>query len=93
MSFGPAGLSNLFVLMKAPSGEDNLVVADGPGAAWQELAPPPSGTATVAFGPPSTPSALVASGTTLTIWSLEAQVASWTVSQVIHVPIQYGSSS
>jgi hypothetical protein len=60
---------------------------------WQELVPPPSGTATVAFGPPSPPVALVASGTTLTIWSLEPPTRSWTVNQVIHVPIQYGSSS
>jgi hypothetical protein len=92
-SFGPARGSGLFVLLQAPSGADNLAVTDGPGGMWQELVPPPSGTATVAFGPPSPPVALVASGTTLTIWSLEPPTRSWTVNQVIHVPIQYGSSS
>lgn len=93
VSFGPDGGSGLFVLLQTRTGEANLVVSGGPGAAWQELAPPPAGTATVAFGPPSRPEALVASGTTLTIWSLDPGTAHWTVSQVIHVPIQYGSSS
>ena len=49
-SFGPADGSGLFVLMKAPSGDRRLFVAEGSGAAWRELPSPPPGTATVAFG-------------------------------------------
>jgi hypothetical protein len=93
VSFGPDGGRGLFVLLQEPTGKANLVVSGGSATAWQELSPPPARTATVAFGPSSPPEALVATGNTLAIWSLEQEPARWTVSQVIRVPIQYGSSS
>jgi hypothetical protein len=92
-SFGPTHDGGLFLLLPAPSGRAVLMVAHGPGAAWQEAPSPPPGTATVAFGAGSPAYALVAAGTKLTIWSLRPGASSWAPGQVIHVHIQYGSSS
>jgi hypothetical protein len=92
-SFGPADGSGLFVLLKAASGADRLFVSEGPTSAWRELPSPPPGTTTVAFGGGAPPSALVARATVATVWSLGSSSSAWTESQVIHVPIQYGSSS
>jgi hypothetical protein len=53
----------------------------------------------VAFGPaggttagPGPAQALVADGTVLTVWTLASGSSGWTKGQVIHVPIQLGSS-
>ncbi|MGO9657565.1 MAG: hypothetical protein ACLP7F_04280 [Acidimicrobiales bacterium] len=91
VSFGPGDGAHFFVLLQAPSGQDALMVSGSSGA-WHELAPPPAGTATVAFGG-TTVVALDAQGTVLTVWSLDSDRHGWSKGQVIHVAIQYGSSS
>ncbi len=92
-SFGPAGGSGLFVLLREASGADGLFVSEGSTSAWRELPSPPPGTTTVAFGAGAPVVALVAGATVATVWSLGPTSSTWTESQVIHVPIQYGSSS
>jgi len=92
-SFGLAGRSSIFALLDGPSGHEQLVVATGPGHAWQQLPGPPAGTATVAFGPGGQADALVPDGTQLNIWALRPGLAGWAKSQLVHVAIQYGSSS
>ncbi len=98
-SMGPAGGDGVFVLISSSSGSEQLDRIDGPGATWHSLAPPPAGTATVAFGPaggasgPGTAQALVAENTLLTVWTLGMPASGWVKGQVIHVPIEFGSSS
>jgi len=92
-SFGPADGSALFVLLKAASGTDGLFVAEPSTSAWRELPSPPPGTTTVAFGLGAPAAALVAGATVATVWSLGSTSSTWAKSQVIDVPIQYGSSS
>jgi hypothetical protein len=91
VSFGPGNGAGFFVLLQAPSGQDALMVSGGSGT-WHQLAPPPTGTATVAFDG-TTVDALDAQGTVLTVWSLKPGLNGWARSQVVHVAIQYGSSS
>jgi hypothetical protein len=83
---GPGGA--LWVLLSG----DRAQVLAGPGAAWRELPPPPSGTAALAAGPGGSYDALAVSGARLTIYRLTS-AGSWASAQVISVPIQYGSSS
>jgi hypothetical protein len=92
-SFGRSNGDGLFVLLQEPSGPARLVVADGPGLAWRHLPPTPPGTETVAFGGGVPAEALAATATVLTVWSLARGRDGWAKSQVIHVPIQFGSSS
>jgi hypothetical protein len=61
------------------------------GGSWLALPPAPAGTATLAPGAGSGYDALAVSGSVLTVWRLAS--AAWMKVQVIHVPIQYGSSS
>jgi hypothetical protein len=91
-SFGPSNGDALFVLLQAPSGQDRLMVSET-SSGWQELPSPPSGTETVAFADGGPVDALVATSTVLTIWSLAPRSNSWAKGQVIHVPVQLGSSS
>jgi hypothetical protein len=92
-SFGPAPDAGFFVLSSGPSG-DNLEVLDGPNSTWAALPPPPTGTATVAFGPAPTVDALVVDQTVMTVWTLSTGSSSgWVKGQVVNVPIQFGSSS
>lgn len=90
-SVGPATGTGLFVLLRAPSGQERLMVSEI-SAGWQQLPSPPTGTATVAFGE-ATADALVANGTVLTVWSLALGSGTWAKGQVIRIPVQYGSSS
>jgi hypothetical protein len=90
-SVGPAGRTGLFVLLQEASGHEALLVGQRSGG-WQELASPPAGTATVAFGG-ATVDALSADVTVLTIWSLSPDSRRWAARQVMHVPVQFGSSS
>ncbi len=92
-SFGLAERSRVFVLLDGPSGRERLIVASASRYAWQELPGPPAGTATVAFGPSGQADALVPDGTQLRIWALPPGLATWAKSQLVHVAIQYGSSS
>lgn len=65
----------------------------GPGASWQALpALPPGRTVTLALPGSGTTDALAATGSTLTAWQLGRGAAAWSKTQVISVPIQYGSS-
>jgi len=87
-----------FVLTRELSGQDKLFAASEPEGSWEALPSPPPGTTTVAFGGPGAPQALVAGSTTLTVWSLVPISAGsgpsrWVRQQILHVPIQFGSSS
>jgi len=62
------------------------------GAGWRVLPELPSHTATLAFSASGQPEALAASGGTLTAWSLGASGSDWTLLQIVHVTIPYGSS-
>lgn len=91
-SFGPAPNSGFFVLSSGPSG-DNLEVLDGPNSTWAALPPPPTGTATVAFGSDPAVDALVVDQTVMTVWTLSTGSPSgWVKGQVINVPTEFGSS-
>jgi hypothetical protein len=93
LSYGGAHAGGLFVLFEQPGGRDQLAVASPRSHAWQRLPSPPAGTTTVALGPGSSIDALAAGSTVLTVWQLATNVGTWAKSQVVHVAIQYGSSS
>jgi hypothetical protein len=93
VSYGLAGPSEIFVLTDHGSGAPGLNLADGPGSAWEHIAPPPAGTATIAPGTAGTLDALVTDDTVLSVWTLAPKATRWVKGQVIDVPIQFGSSS
>jgi len=93
VSFGPGNGQELFALLQGPSGAYRLELAPAGGNAWQELPPPPAGTATVAFSSDAPTDALVANGTKFSSWSFNTGSKRWTEDQVMDVPLQYGSSS
>ena len=64
----------------------------GPGAAWRVLPAPPRGTAAPATTTGGTFDALAVSGAKLTVFRLGLD-GTWVKTQVLSVPIQYGSSS
>lgn len=65
-----------------------------PTATWRPLPPLPyARTVTLALPPSGGTTALAATGSTLTIWRLTPTQTAWAKAQVIHVPIQYGSST
>jgi hypothetical protein len=94
LSAGGAGTTSAWVLL---SGGRAAAVA-GPGAPWRMLPALPRGTAVLAPGPGGKPGAaattdaLAVSGGALTVFQLTPDGA-WRQTQVIGVPIQYGSSS
>jgi hypothetical protein len=61
-------------------------------AAWQPLPVLPPGTATLAPSPTSGWDALAVHGTQLTIWQAATGAHTWASTQVIKVPVQFGSS-
>ena len=66
----------------------------GPGSSWRQLPALPAGRAvTLALPAAGTTDALAADGGTLTAWQLRDGSATWSKTQTINVPIQYGSSS
>jgi hypothetical protein len=91
------------VLASASSGSDGSIAvttARGTGAliapgdsAWRTLPALPPGTATLATGPGGLVDALAVHAATLAVWQLPSGAAAWSKSQVVTVPIQYGSSS
>jgi hypothetical protein len=84
--FGAAG--SVWVLL----GGGRAETISGPGSTWQTLPSVPAGTATLAPGTGSGGyDALAVAGSRLTVWRLGTDA--WTKTQVISVPIQYGSSS
>jgi hypothetical protein len=89
-SFGPASGAGVFVLLAG--GKERLAVVWGPGQAWHEMPAPPPGTETVAFITPGrSVAALAVDQSTLNVWDLAG--TTWRRGQVVHVSIQYGSSS
>ncbi len=93
LSYGATPGGGLFVLVAQPGGENELAVVSPTSHAWRQLPPPPPGTTTVAFGPGQAVDALAAGSTVLTVWHLASDVGTWAKSQMVHVAIQYGSSS
>jgi len=85
-SFGPGGAVAIVV-----NGRHAETVT-GPRASWQPLPPLPSGTATVTSDPAGGFSALAVQRTKVTVWQLIGGGASWRATQVLKVPIQFGSS-
>jgi hypothetical protein len=70
------------------------VTLAGPGNSWRQLPALPAGHAvTLALPAAGTIDALAADGGTLTAWQLRNGSATWSKTQMINVPIQYGSSS
>jgi hypothetical protein len=70
------------------------VTLSGPGARWRTLPLLPPHSQALALGPGSDVEALAGHRTTMTVWSLPASTATaWATTQVIKVPIPYGSSS
>jgi photosystem II stability/assembly factor-like uncharacterized protein len=87
VSFGSGGATA--IVLNGNRGE----VLTGPGASWRTLPALPAGrTLTLALPAAGTTDALAASGSTLTAWQLTGGSAKWDRTQVIKVPIQYGSS-
>jgi hypothetical protein len=85
-SFGPAG-STAIVL-----NGNRAVTITSTATSWRQLPALPAGTATVAPGPAGGLDALAVHRTKLTIWQLAAGSTTWTATQAITVPIQFGSS-
>ena len=59
---------------------------------WQQFPVLPPGTATLAPGPSGGWNALAVHGTQLTIWQAAPGAQAWARTQVIKVPVQFGSS-
>jgi hypothetical protein len=64
----------------------------GPGGSWRLLPALPAGTATLTSGPAGRFSALAIRRAKLTIWQLGSGTTPWRATQVLKVPIQFGSS-
>lgn len=64
----------------------------GQATTWRALPAVPPGTAALAPGPGGGFDALAVSGSKLTVWRLSPGTSAWTRTQVINVPIEYGSS-
>lgn len=64
----------------------------GQATAWRALPAVPPGTAVLAANLGGGFDALAVSGSKLTVWRLSKGATSWTTTQVINVPIEYGSS-
>jgi hypothetical protein len=85
-SFGPDGSAGIIL----PGGRGEAVT---PGGQWNLLPALPPGTATLALGAGGQADALAVDRATLTVWQLPPGGTVWAKAQVIHVPIQFGSSS
>jgi len=87
VSFGQGGTTA--VVLSDGHGE----TVTGPGASWRSLPTLPAGrTVTLALPAAGETDALAADGSVLTAWQLVPGSARWSKTQVIKVPIQYGSS-
>ncbi len=73
------------------SGRPAAAVVHRSSLGWQNLAPPPAGTAAVVATPQGGFDALVSNQSVLEVYALRA--GEWTHAQSLSVPIQYGSSS
>jgi hypothetical protein len=70
-----------------------IEVLDAPGDPWVSLPAPPVTAAAVAFSGAGRVDAFSVDGSTVTDYTLDRAQKHWVRSQVIEVPIQYGSSS
>jgi len=93
VSYGPAGGSDLFMLVRTPDGSKRAYLDGAQAASWRSLPPPPVDTATLASGPEGSLDALGAAGTMLRISTLTPAAAAWNEVQTLHVPIEFGSSN
>jgi hypothetical protein len=85
-SFGPAGTAAIML-----NGNRGVIITST-ATTWRALPELPAGTATLALGPAGGIDALAVHRTRLTIWQLTQGSTAWTATQVITVPIQFGSS-
>ena len=85
-SFGPGDAAAIVL-----NGSRSEAIA-GPGAPWRALPALPPGTATLAAGPAGGFDALAVHHTKMTVWQLAPGSAAWASTQVINVPVQFGSS-
>jgi hypothetical protein len=85
-AFGPEGTAAVITT----GGTAAVITSTG---SWQRLPVLPAGTATLAAGLAGQTDALAVHRGTLTVWQLAVDGSIWTKTQVIGVPIQYGSSS
>jgi hypothetical protein len=85
-SFGPGGAIAIITADRI----GDLISSEG--GSWHALPALPGGTATLAIEPGGTVDALAVRAARLTIWQLQPGATTWTLAQVINVPIQYGSS-
>ena len=85
-SFGPTGTAAVITA----GGRAEIIT--GASGHWTALPTLPAGTATLSPGSHGQSDALAVRGGTLTIWQLPPGGSTWTKTQVISVPIQYGSS-
>jgi hypothetical protein len=83
--YGPSG--NIGMILAGGRAE----VTDSPGAPWRLLPALPPGTMTLALGSAGSVDALAVNGTKLADWRLTPS-AGWRETQLISVPIQFGSS-
>jgi hypothetical protein len=66
----------------------------GPGSgSWAELPEPPARTSALGLEPGGVTDAMAVVGSKLTVYRLDAEGTGWQRTQVMKVPIQYGSSS
>ena len=65
----------------------------GPGAGWRSLPAAPSGTAAVVVSGDGAVDALSESLVQLTDWRLDTLADTWSKTETVTVPIQFGSSS
>jgi hypothetical protein len=86
-SFGPGGQ----IAIVLPGGRGEMLA--GVGGSWQSLPALPPGTATLAAVSGGAVQALAVHTVTLTVWQLAPDRHGWQPTQVIKVPIQFGSSS
>ena len=86
------GASGAVVVLVGDAHGTRLEIMRGPGTSWLATPAPPAGTATATVGADGTVDALAVHTSTLTDWRLDPTTATWTKTQVLDVPIQYGSS-
>ncbi len=98
VSYGPTAGGGIFALLAGRKGDQQLDTVGEPAGTWHPLPAPPPDTATIAYPTGGGANALAVHGTVLTVWQLlpaSDRPASdrWSEIQVLHVPIQFGSSN
>jgi hypothetical protein len=93
VSTGVAPGGGFVVLTSRVHGGQAIDVETGPGGGWRPLPTPPAGTAAVVVGGDGVVDALSESLVQLTDWRLDAATRTWSKTETVTVPIQFGSSS